>query len=99
MGASALEKIATNAGVTGATALLGIYDFEGNAARYADLMADWLSAAPPGSIIMCHPAQSAEPGDVIGAARVQEFSYLSGADFSQALVNAGVRLVRGASAS
>lgn len=97
MGASALEKIASNAGVTCGTALLGIYDFAGTEARYAGRMAGWLRAAPAGSIIMCHPARAAEPGDVIGAARAQEFAYLSGADFSMALAQARVQLVRGAS--
>lgn len=97
MGASALETIAANVGLTVASALLGIYDFAGDQERYARQMAGWLAAAPPGSIIMCHPAQAAEPGDVIGVARAQEFAYLSGADFPAALARAGVRLVRGGS--
>lgn len=95
MGSYALEKIATNARLTGATALLGIYDFTGDQRRYEQLMQDWLRAAPAGSIIMCHPAQAAEPDDPIGVARAQEFAYLSGPDFSQALAQAGVQLVRG----
>jgi hypothetical protein len=95
MGASALEKIAACAGVTGATALLGIYNFTGDASSYARRMDGWLKSAPAGSIIMCHPALAAEPGDVIGTARKQEFAYLSGADFPQALTNAQVQLVRG----
>src|SRR5450830_1054739 len=99
MGASALETIAANAGLTVASALLGIYDFSGDQERYARQMAGWLAAAPPGSIIMCHPAQAAEPGDVIGVARAQEFAYLSGADFPAALARAGVRLVRGVRSS
>ena len=98
MGASALEKIAAHAGITGASALSGIYDFAGDQARYARKMDGWLRAAPPGGIIMCHPAQSVEPGDAIGVARAQEFAYLSGADFPAALAHAGVRLVRGSSA-
>lgn len=95
MGANALEKIANTSGFTGATALSGIYDFSGNEARYARHMAHWLSTAPPGSIIMCHPARSAEPGDAIGAARAREFAYLSGDDFSRALAHAKVQIVRG----
>jgi predicted glycoside hydrolase/deacetylase ChbG (UPF0249 family) len=84
MGAYALETIATRVGLTGA--------------GYAKLMAGWLRTAPAGSIIMCHPAQAAEPDDEIGIARAQEFNYLMGADFSAALSHAGVRLVRGCSA-
>lgn len=98
MGANALETIAACAGVTGARALSGIYNFAGTPARYAQLMAGWLRTAPAGSIIMCHPAQAAEPGDVIGIARAQEFNYLIGPDFNVALSRAGVQLVRGCSA-
>ena len=94
MGAGAIEKIAAYAQLTGATALLGIYDFTGSVERYARLMAGWLKEAPPRSIIMCHPALSAEPGDAIGVARAQEFAYLSSADFSAALAQAGVQLGR-----
>jgi predicted glycoside hydrolase/deacetylase ChbG (UPF0249 family) len=95
MGASALEKIAGDAGFKRANALLGTYDFSGNQARYASLMARWLTEAPPDSIIMCHPAQAAEPSDAIGMARAQEFAYLSGAEFPAALAVARAQLVRG----
>ncbi len=95
MGAAALEKQARHAGFACARALSGIYDFSGSQARYARLMADWLHDIPPGSILMCHPAQAAEPDDVIGIARAQEFNYLSSADFSDALTQAQVQLVRG----
>ena len=95
MGASALEKIATSQCFKGATALSGIYDFTGDPARYAALMAGWLQAAPARSIIMCHPALVAEPGDVIGAARAREFAYLASDDFVATLARAGARLVRG----
>ena len=95
MGAVAIEKIAARAGLTGAAALSGIYNFTGDASRYARLMDGWLTTAPAGCIIMCHPALSAEPGDVIGMARAQEFAYLSSADFPAALERGGVELVRG----
>lgn len=95
MGASALKNIAACAGFTGSAALLGIYDFAGDQARYAALMADWLRSAPAHSIIMCHPALTAEPGDVIGAARAREFAYLASDDFAAELARTGVQLVRG----
>ncbi len=97
MGASALETIAGGEGIACATALFGIYDFAGTAARYAHLMGEWLQAAPPGSIIMCHPALEPEPGDVIGVARAQEYAYLGSPDFSAALLKARVQLIRGGS--
>lgn len=98
MGAHALEKLAADAGVSVATSLSGVYDFVGDEARYGRLMDGWLRGAPADSIIMCHPAQTLAPDDVIGAARVREFTYLSSADFAAALAKAGVRLVRGVAA-
>jgi len=98
MGANALEKIAASPRIKRATALLGIYNFTGSSADYAELMARWLAQAPAGSIIMCHPAQACEPGDEIGAARLQEFAYLSGPEFAQALDTAGVTPTRGQAA-
>lgn len=95
MGADALEKIATDAALTCARALFGIYNFEGGPQRYADLMAHWLAGIPRGAILMCHPAQAAEPGDEIGIARAQEFAYLASQDFAKALQEARVALVRG----
>lgn len=97
MGAHALAKAAAQAGVAVAKALAGIYDFSGDQARYAALMANWLKVVPAGSIIMCHPAQAAEPSDVIGIARAQEFAYLGGPEFAVALADARVQLVRGGS--
>jgi predicted glycoside hydrolase/deacetylase ChbG (UPF0249 family) len=94
MGASALEKIAGGAGIKRAGALLGIYDF--SQVDYGRLMARWLAQAPAGAIIMCHPAQACEPGDEIGAARAQEFAYLSSPAFASVLDAAGVTLSRGA---
>ncbi len=95
LGASAIEKIAACAGVTRATALLGIYNFMGNEGRYQHLMQAWLHAAPAGAIIMCHPAQAAEPDDPIGLARAVEFAFLGSAEFAALLHAAGVQLVRG----
>lgn len=95
MGANALEKIAAYAGVASAGVLFGIYDFEGGTPRYAGLMKRWLRQVTPGSILMCHPAQAAEPGDPIGVARWQEFAYLGGPDFAGALQQARARPARG----
>jgi len=95
MGANALESIASCAYIKSATSLFGIYNFDGGPQRYAELMAGWLARAPAGAILMCHPAQAAEPGDQIGVARLQEFSYLASDAFAQALQQAGVTVVRG----
>ena len=95
MGANALERIASDAGLISARALLGIYDFTGDQTTYGRAMTRWLAQAPTGSIIMCHPAQASEAGDEIGPARVWEHAYLNGADFSKGLIAAGVQLARG----
>ena len=96
MGADALAPLAKSAGIDCAPALSGVYDFAGGAARYAGLMERWLAGAPEGGIVMCHPAQRAEAGDEIGAARGWEFAYLAGDAFPAALARAGALLSRGA---
>ena len=95
MGANAIESIARSQGIYCARGLFGIYDFAGDGRRYAALMRRWLSSVPSGAIIMCHPALAAEPGDVIGSARVQEYRYLASRAFADDLRHAGVALVRG----
>jgi len=95
MGANALESIAVKSCIKRSRGLFGIYDFEGGSARYAALMARWLPCAPTGSVLMCHPAQAAEPVDKIGVARVQEFAYLSSNEFAAEIALAKVKLVRG----
>ncbi len=97
MGANAIENIAIDRGFSRATGLFGIYNFEGGPERYEALMQRWLAHAQTGSILMCHPAQAAEPGDEIGVARAQEFAYLASPAFVQALQQAHVRPVRGQS--
>jgi predicted glycoside hydrolase/deacetylase ChbG (UPF0249 family) len=99
MGANALESIADKAGFICARDLFGIYNFSADPQRYATLMAHWLAHAPTGAILMCHPAQLAEPGDEIGVARAQEFAYLASPDFAQALHVANVLIGRGLDAS
>jgi predicted glycoside hydrolase/deacetylase ChbG (UPF0249 family) len=96
LGAPALARLASAAGIDCAPALSGIYDFSGGAQRYARLMAQWLQGAPEGGIVMCHPATQAEAADAIGAARAWEYAYLASDAFSQALAQAGIILCKGA---
>ena len=95
LGANALDNIANNLYMTRAKALSGIYDFSGTAEGYGQRMQHWLQTSPDHTIIMCHPALCAQPGDSIGAARAREFAYLSGDGFAAALTHARVRLARG----
>lgn len=89
LGSNAIKSIAIQSGIATATDLFGIYDFTGGEARYARLIARWLTDAPAGCIIMCHPAQGAvtagDGGDGIAAARQWEFDYLASDAFAQAL--------------
>lgn len=95
LGANTIKKIADSAGVPRAEALLGVYNFEGDTARYAALMDGWLAGAPAGGLLMCHPASAAEPSDEIGPARLREYAYLASSDFAAALARAQGELVRG----
>lgn len=104
LGARPLEALARQAQLPTAPALLGIYDFSGDAARYAQRMRAWLHAAPAGGLLMCHPARAlpdgqvpgtTEAADTIAAARTCEWAYLGSAAFAADLADAGVTLVRG----
>lgn len=98
MGADALESLAHAATWPVVAPLSGVYDFDGSLADYAQRMQIWLQQLPAQiepSLVMCHPALSAQPDDAIGAARAREFAYLVGNDFVQHLRDASARLVRG----
>lgn len=95
MGAQALARLARDAAIPCSPGLAGLYDFGGDAARYAALMDGWLAQAREGALLMCHPADANAPGDEIGAAREREFGYLQGPAFAQALSTHGVALVPG----
>ena len=94
MGATALEQEALRAGIACSAGLSGVYDFRGDADRYAGLMACWLRTTAQGGVIMCHPSSQAVADDGPGPAREREYAYLKSEIFSQALSQAQVRLVR-----
>lgn len=98
MGASALQRLAAQAGIPVLEPLTGVYDFSTRGGVYAQHMAQWLHALPQRALMMCHPATHLEQDDEIGVARVWEFDYLSSGDFPAQLEEAAVRLVRGAAA-
>jgi len=54
----------------------GIYDFSPSVA-YPGLFKQWLHAAPPNTLIMCHPAAVKDPQDKMDAARINEMAYFS----------------------
>ena len=74
------------------TELRGVYDFT-STRDFRALMQGWLRRLPDrGALVFCHPGETAEPGDPIGAARVRELAYLAGPDFEADLQAASVRL-------
>lgn len=98
LGANALEKIAARAHLPCASALSGIYDFNGGQAGYAQRMAHWLAASPAGTLLMCHPGGPPATGDgsdPIASARQWEWAHLASAAFAAQCATAGVELVRG----
>lgn len=97
MGAQALQTWAFEHGWPTVGPLLGAYGFDGSVEDYAHEMQVWLASLPitQVSLLMCHPAVSAQADDAIGPARKREFAYLASHDFVQHMFDAGVRLVRG----
>ena len=68
----------------------GVYGFD--RADYAACFAEWLQAATPGMLIMCHPAAAVGSDDEIAAQRVVEYGFLKSPQFLQMLQSAGVAL-------
>ena len=76
-------------------ALVGMYDFSGSSADYAARLHGWLRQAPPGAVLMCHPAAQADADDAIGAARLREFDCWRGEAANVALAAANAVPARG----
>jgi predicted glycoside hydrolase/deacetylase ChbG (UPF0249 family) len=97
MGASTLQAWTESQDWPSVSPLLGVYGFGGSLTDYRRRMQVWLRDTPAGdkpAIIMCHPAVSALPDDIMGHARAREFAYLASHDFVHDLRDAGVGLVR-----
>lgn len=92
LGAQGLCRLAEANGFTHNARLLGVYDFQGDAARYRKLLAQWLARAGEGDLLMCHPALTAPAHDAIAAARLREYEILAGDALPSLLEAAGVQL-------
>lgn len=107
LGARALQHLAVAAGFRVSSVLLGVYDFEGDAAAYQARWLHWARqlkqvtpsaehALPP--VLMCHPArptQLIDPDDPIAIARMIEWQVMQSADFSAWLAMADIQPVKG----
>lgn len=80
LGGYALRREAQQQGWRMNAALTGVYGFDADAPTYRSLLASWLAHATDGSILMCHPSRSREPGDAIGPARLIEYQVLAGSE-------------------
>lgn len=109
LGAQSLKKLAQAAGFRVSPMLLGVYDFEGNAATYQAHWMHWakqlkqlaLASEPEKElppVLMCHPArptQKVDPDDPIAIARMVEWQVLQSADFSAWLGISDIQPVKG----
>ena len=108
LGAEKLKQLAAAAGFRVSPILLGVYDFQGDAAAYQARWLHWArqlkqldipeKALPP--VLMCHPArptQVIDPHDPIAIARMIEWQVMQSADFSAWLTMADIQAVKGAS--
>lgn len=86
LGAYALRQQAGRHGFAFNGALFGVYDFAGDAARYARLLREWLTQMHAADVLMCHPAAAAVLGDAIAAARTTEFEVLRSPAFAELLL-------------
>ena len=73
LGSRALSRLAQAHGYPQNAHLLGVYDFQGCATRYASLLNRWLDLASSSDVLMCHPATQASETDPIAEARMGEF--------------------------
>ncbi|MEZ0287625.1 MAG: ChbG/HpnK family deacetylase [Methylophilus sp.] len=107
LGANALQTAALQAGFKVSPCLLGVYDFNGDAAAYQAHWVTWASQLkqcpaptknrlPP--VLMCHPAKPSDQiddSDPIAKARMIEWQVMQSTDFSNWLLKADIRLVKG----
>ncbi len=90
LGSRALGKMAAQHGFTMNPCLLGVYGLSGGANDYRQRLERWLANAATNDLIMCHPAQGADPMDAIGLQRMAEYAVLSSSDFPALLDQHGL---------
>ncbi|MBX9799557.1 MAG: ChbG/HpnK family deacetylase [Burkholderiaceae bacterium] len=70
----------------------GVYGFD--RADYANCFKEWLAAAQPGMLIMCHPATEVYPDDEIAKQRVVEYNFFRSQEYLDMLAAAKLKLAR-----
>lgn len=95
LGARALAKRAAHRGLAQNAHLLGVYDFQGDAAGYQARLVHWLAAAVDGDVLMCHPSAAttaSDAADALIAARNWEYAVLSSPALPELLAQHGITL-------
>jgi len=99
LGGPTWERLLARAGVRHNRGFLGVYDFQGDAGRYAGLVERWCALAGDGDLMMCHPAAQgpapSEAPDAIAAARLNEFNVWSAPETAERLAAWGVAILSG----
>lgn len=95
MGASQLDQLSRAAHIPCSRHLVGISDFQGDAAQWLRQAAQWLDwvSASDGAVMMCHPGLAdPDTSDGIASARKQEWLALASPDWPALLQQHGVIL-------
>lgn len=93
LGASAVARAAERDGWRTNRRLMGVYDQQGGARRYARLLQRWLNNARDGDLVMCHPALPGG-GDAQASQRAAEFEVLARPELGDWMRWNGVRVAR-----
>lgn len=95
LGAKRLKAIAARAGIrTNDGGFFGVYDFARPHPPYPQMLEAWFAQMRQGALLMVHPAQSIQPGDLFGQDRVEEYEVLGGPVFENLLMRMGIRPAR-----
>jgi chitin disaccharide deacetylase len=92
LGCDQLTRLAHAQGFGQNEHLLGVYDFQGSAERYAMLLGQWMGAAAHGDLLMCHASFNSLLPDPMRKARGNEYMMLSSGTFADLLEREGVAL-------
>ena len=95
LGAKRLNAMASHAGIRmNEGGFFGVYDFARPHPPYPDMLQAWFAQMRQGALLMVHPAQSIQPGDLFGQDRVEEYRVLGGQAFESLLTRMGIRPAR-----
>lgn len=91
LGGAAIARALQAASIRSNNGFAGVYGFD--RADYDLCFGEWLRAARPGMLIMCHPGANVHAGDAIAKQRLVEYQFLRSPAFDEMLDAARVRLL------